>query len=162
MGASNFHHVGTDKIYAFAMSYEDENGDIAYPDEYDYHDEIENVKFSLQRVVGLWETKRRDEHELRSYPSRVLGAADRGHVMIMCTARAGYHEGGCFDLHVVSDIEDVPDVEKQQYSDDLTSLKADIEKVYSEYSDTYHSVARFSNGEEMYAKAQAEQDEKHI
>lgn len=159
MGARNFHHVGTDNIYAFGMSYEDENGDIAYPDEYDYHDAIENVKYALQEKVGVWDTNRRDEHELRSYPSRVLGVADRGHVMIMCTARAGYHEGGCFDLHILSDIEDVPYVEKQQYSDDLTSLKADIEQVYKEYSDMYHSVARFSNGEEMYEKVQKDMDE---
>lgn len=155
MGAPNFHHVGTVNIYAYCMSYfDDETGDIRYPESFEFQDEQENMLYGMKEAgIKVWETSRRDVHELRSYPSRVLGIAERGQVQIMLTSRSGYHEGACFDLHAYSAVSpDATGEEIEQYLNDFRSLKADIEKVYMQYSDPYCSVARFSNGEEMYER----------
>lgn len=155
MGAPNFHHVGTVNIYAYCMSYvDDETGGLMYPESDEFRDEEDNMLSGLKDAgIKVWDPARRDEHELRSYPSRVLGIAARGNVRIMLTSRSGYHEGACFDLHAISDARDEhTGADMEKYLQDFRSLKADIEKVYMQYSSPYCSIARASNGEEMYEK----------
>jgi hypothetical protein len=86
MATSNFHNVNANNIFA-----------VECTEEWDYDDLIENLKHELDYLDG----DGKDEHELRSFPSRVIGTnfssklyADfQVEVELQVVVRSGYYAG---------------------------------------------------------------------
>ena len=103
MGASNFHNQNASRIFAFEIE-----------DEWEWDDKKIDIKESLKEMkdVQFRDWGGNDPHELRSYPSSVLGALSVSReyngvdVCINLTAivRSGYHCGGNLDWNLTFDI----------------------------------------------------------
>jgi hypothetical protein len=177
MATSNFHNVNASKIFA-----------VEIEEEFDYDDLIENLtsEFSAKESFRSGGS---DEHELRSYPSKVLGSlfksANFGDIEV-CTqisliVRSGYYSGVNLDWQLkhtvcgeevsVGDFKDVADYWSRLNKGLVTiqsknaekwaektaeELIAEVEKVYKDFSTPLDVVARFSNGETIYKKAEVE------
>tara|TARA_Y100000310_G_scaffold338871_1_gene429772 strand:+ start:424 stop:978 length:555 start_codon:yes stop_codon:yes gene_type:complete len=102
MGTNNF-HVENASSPMFVLMNDD--------DEWFYEDALENIT----QVIGLEETSCKDRHELRSYPSRVLGKLEKRitvttgvvaneeediRITLLAVARSGYYAGMALDWTV--------------------------------------------------------------
>lgn len=112
MGTSNFHRVNASKIYAVLMNQPtDEDGEYYAPDEWDIYEFVEYLRERLGEVEDAeFYPSGNDPHELRSYPSRVIGRIITeanfagglipARIIVTCVMRSGYYEGACLDWHV--------------------------------------------------------------
>lgn len=153
MGASNFHKTAASKYFAVLMNYKDEDGNYVSPDQYEYDDLKTDVIECLKEKVDFYKPRgTRDAYELRSYPSSVLGIAEKGEAQILCTLRSGYYEGANLDYHELSDPNEIEDLD--QYKKDINFLCEAIEAVYTKISMPLTCVATASNGESFYHKSE--------
>jgi len=96
MATSNFHNVNASKIFAMASDSENE---FEF-DEFAYNDFIDNIDSALSEA-GYNDYTIDDPHELRSYPSRVLGSKEISQnidgidicVNIFPVVRSAYYDG---------------------------------------------------------------------
>ena len=108
MGTSNFHNVNANKIFAVTFpDYLDEDSGEMIEDDFGYDDlkanlisEFESLNNPKKGIVFL-NKYGSDTHELRSYPSYVIGTlrqcSDFKSVSVLCeitlVIRSGYYEG---------------------------------------------------------------------
>lgn len=163
MGASNFHYVNASKVYYFGMC---DNHDEC---EYEYHRVIGEVRESLPKIYpnskfifGMGS----DPHELRSYPSSVIGTLCTSTEIAGCditvyatiVARSGYYEGACLDYHMwtevdgsVCDIDEIIDEDAIDWIKQTNdNLSGSIEKLFTIEAQQMIPIATFSNGETVY------------
>jgi len=197
MGTSNFHSRNASRIFAVTFpDYEDEDTGEMVSDEFGYDDLKLNLTSEFKSLnnqkkdINFFEERGTDTHELRSYPSYVIGTLRYYSKFksvdvlaeITMVIRSGYYDGVCLDWSVSFDIEgntyEDCDIEPQEVEENIeyytdlkgknisirakqicdwcnktkTQMVADVEKIYSEYSDSLKVVAQFSNGETIYEK----------
>ena len=150
MATSNFHNVNASVIFACELE-----------DEFDYEFLLDNVGFALAETGDMDSTTKSDPNELRSFPSKSIGALskyisdDEGGIDVIVTAvvRSGYYEGCNLDWHCTFEewgesIEHLlPQAEKAKWE-----LVDKIESIFEQFSTPLGVVARFSNGETIYQK----------
>jgi hypothetical protein len=98
MATGNFHNVNASKIFAAEIQ-----------EDFEYEDLKDNVKSEL----GLTDYRAKDESELRSYPSSVLGSLrEQKHynnftvtVQVDVIARSGYYSGCNLDWQLTYDVD---------------------------------------------------------
>jgi hypothetical protein len=134
MATQNFHNVNANNIFA-----------VEIQDEWDYDDLIENLKHE----VDYLDDTRKDEHELRSFPSRVIGCNYteklythfRVELELTVVVRSGYYSGVNLDWTPTFNIdgeefEDLDDItEHLTYYYDFTEKQA---ARYTEWLKTWH------------------------
>ena len=142
-----------------------------------------NEKFKEAEKKGLFQFVEKNEYDtdcLRSFPSRIKGIVYKSkcfgdvevEVCISLLLTNGYYEGANLDylepevtfngydsdFKYSSDMSEGMKVIQSKNADKWTNkqiafLTEEIEKIYTELSTPLNVVARFSNGETMYAKA---------
>lgn len=121
MGTNNFYYRNASRCFAAMENYEqpildddgNETDDVEYisPDEWEYDDFIINLQSDFKNLKGYYFVSNRgtDEHELRSFPSKVIGTLTKTKtyvknidvdVEIIIVSRSGYYEGVCLDYNV--------------------------------------------------------------
>lgn len=170
MGTSNFHNVNASKIYACSIGENDSRF-------YDFEELKEQVIYMLENNKNYFEGfDVKDSHELRSYPSNVVGSLSKTknnlRVTISAVIRSGYYAGANLDWIIEYEengdsFEKLPELvqfvlkcnEKVKKSDikwlETTGEKLikQMESIFAKISDPLVVAARFSNGETMYARA---------
>lgn len=152
MATSNFHNVNATNIFAVELE-----SDI------DYIVLFENLQLEFESDSRFGKFGKRDMHDLRSYPSQVLGSLresvmlydDEVEVFVSPVIRSGYYEGCNLDwvvqVYVNGDdddsLNDSPTVQAI-----ISRLSGAVEDIFKMYSDSYVVTARFSNGETIYSK----------
>ena len=137
MATSNFHNVNASRIFAVDLE-----------DEFDYENIILNLESALACIPEYIEGACWDRHELRSYPSKVLGRLQKDNVEVYVIVRSGYYSGCNLDWDIYYD-------ESPSKTDEATGqqLIDKLEKLYAQWSMPLKVKARFSNGETWYEKA---------
>jgi hypothetical protein len=157
MGTSNFHNVNAGRIYACEIE-----------NDFDYDDLKENIINELEL-----DERGSDPHELRSFPSNVLGTLTKRNVTITVIIRSGYYEGCNLDWSIeygdndCDNIDDYCDEVKEDnwltniekynatrfLAQDEEYLINKVEAVFETFSTPLKVVARFSNGETIYERS---------
>ena len=115
MGTSNFHRVNASKVFSVLMdqpALDDdgaETGDYYAPEQWEVDELIEYLQEQLRKNHTFFPGGN-DPHELRSFPSRVIGQIRSvtnfagglisGVIVITAVMRSGYYEGACLDWHI--------------------------------------------------------------
>lgn len=117
MGASNFHKANASKYFVIQT-----NNNLEFDLDFDY----------IQSELNLSDTKHKDEHELKSYPSKVLGEKSITNsfdnnsvnvsVYVYLIYRSGYYEHGCIDWTVESFINGNPIFSDDDISDEIRQV----------------------------------------
>ncbi len=151
MGTSNF-HTESGEIFALSNFY----------DEDDYVTAKESVFETLKQKFGkaFSETSLKDEKELRSFPSEVIGLLDGARdTGLLVVIRSGYYEGANIDyVRIVRDEYGnafVPFSDNDMRISERNSLMAlekKLNKALSKITEPLRVAARFSNGETMYER----------
>ena len=97
MATSNFHNVNASHIFACSLE-----------NEWDYEDLIDNLTYEFKNHADWYDGNKSDPHELRSYPSRVLGSLTKSfsyndfslEVWVSPVIRSGYYDGVNLDWNV--------------------------------------------------------------
>lgn len=151
MGTSNF-HTESGEIFALTWIY----------DEDDCETTKESVFETIKQKFGkaFSETSLKDETELRSFPSAVIGLLDGARdTGLLVVIRSGYYEGANIDY--VRILRDEYGNAFVPYSDNdmrisernsLMALEKKLDKVLNKITEPLKVVARFSNGETMYER----------
>ncbi len=108
MATSNFHNVNASKIFAMTSDSENE----FEIDEFAYNDFIDNIDSALSEA-GYNDYTIDDPHELRSYPSRVLGSKSKDvcydhfsvDITIFPVVRSAYYDGCNLDWFLTIEME---------------------------------------------------------
>jgi len=90
MATSNFHNVNATHIFACSLE-----------NEWDYEDLVDNLTYEFKNHADWYDGNKSDPHELRSFPSRVLGSLTKDfsyndfslEVWVSPVIRSGYYEG---------------------------------------------------------------------
>jgi hypothetical protein len=118
MGTSNFHRVNASKIYAVLMNQPaDEDGEYYAPEEWEIDEFVGFLRELLGEVQDAdFYPDGNDPHELRSYPSHVIGRIITeanfagglipARIIVTCVMRSGYYEGACLDWHYTEEVND--------------------------------------------------------
>lgn len=143
MATSNFQNENASRIYAVDLE-----------NDWDYDDLISNLEFELSNMPE-YRDKGRDRHELRSYPSKVLGSLIDGDVQVVAIVRSGYYSGCNLDWDFYFNDEDFDSraEDSAENKAKLDKLVKKLEDLYNGYSQTLKVKAIFSNGETWYEKA---------
>lgn len=116
MGTSNFHRVNASKIYAVLMNQPaDEDGEYYAPEQRDIDEFVEYLRDRLGEVEHAdFYPDGKDPHELRSFPSLVVGRIISkstfaggligAEIIVTAVMRSGYYEGACLDWHISKQI----------------------------------------------------------
>ena len=120
MGTSNFHRVNASKVFAVLMNQPaldddgNETGDYYAPGELEIDEFVEYLREQLAKNTTFFPSSS-DPHELRGYPSRVVGEIRSGtdfagglilgEIVITAVMRSGYYEGACLDWHITKRID---------------------------------------------------------
>ena len=156
MSTSNFHSVNASKIFM-----------IEIETDFDYEDATDNLECVLEEEFKNSYTENRcndmkDENELRSYPSRVLGQVygdSRTYkkleidvfVVVDIVIRTGYYENANFDYNIKFDIGD----EKNVSEDELFDTLVDNAMYYNDMSKE-EAVRNAKFAEKFLEKAMAD------
>lgn len=170
MGTSNFHNVNASKIYACSIG----ENDSRYCD---FEELKEQVIYMLENNKNYFEGfDVSDSHELRSYPSTVIGSLSKAknnmRVTISAVIRAGYYADANLDwiieyenVHTSNKIlgdlvqtceqwyEPVKKSDIKWLETTANKLIKQMESIFAKISDPLDVIARFSNGETIYRKA---------
>lgn len=150
MATSNFHNVNATHIFACSLE-----------NEWDYEDLIDNLTYEFKNHADWYDGNKSDPHELRSFPSRVLGSLTKSfsynnfslEVWVSPVIRSGYYEGCNLDWHVryyVNGSEDESYESHPRVQTLVESYVDYIENIFNQYSQPLGVTARFSNGETIY------------
>ena len=182
MATNNFHYVNTSRCFAVLMSSSqeevNEHGEVeevfSNPDSSDYYSLIDEIRSEMQemrnRIPNLsFYNGGEDEHELRSFPSKVIGSIRKNESMfgvdisvtLTAVIRSGYYDGACLDYcyHIDVDLDNIEDGIKRDGADKVVSdytqhwcskLAVELEKVFNMYSTPMVKIATASNGETFY------------
>lgn len=174
MATSNFHYENTSKIYVFDV--EDEYDwkermleiESAIKDDKKFRflagdgKDTNEIRSYPSQVIGTL-------HSSKSYNEFEIS------INVVLVARAGYYEAACFDWLVTYDINgyetdlayfgeaigDYCSTEMAAYKAGLAlkwvertakKMTTYAEEIFNQFSETYKTVARFSNGETLYEK----------
>ena len=145
MGTSNFHRVNATKVFAVLMNQpsldddDNETGDYYAPEQWEVDDFVYYLRKQLGKDSGFY-AGGRDPHELRSFPSRVIGEITSeiefagglisGEIVITAVMRSGYYEGACLDWHITKRIDgdEYDDVAEYEGYDDSSKLVVGLHK----------------------------------
>jgi len=169
MSTSNFHNVNASRVFACELE-----------NDYDYQDLKDNLESELSQL-DEYQDGGHDRHELRSFPSHVLGSLNTNgywggiciEVRVSAIIRSGYYAGcnldwalqystGGSDWVYSLDQDDLnyEGLNNQQATRAINwvnqvteELITKLEKIYKDYSIPLRVVATFSNGETVYEKA---------
>ncbi len=97
MSTANFHNVNASCVFSYELE-----------DEYDYDDLIANLESELAGIACDYRFDGSDPHQLRSYPSRVIGGLGRSRsydgieiaVELTVIVRSGYYRGCNLDWYL--------------------------------------------------------------
>lgn len=120
MGTSNFHKVNAGQYYSVFFESTEENEEIV---DFWYDDQIENIRYFLNEKgfnVDANSLKNvKDPHELRSFPSRIIGSISECkricnvefQINMYAVVRSGYYDGFVLDWFYEVEIEGDCDID---------------------------------------------------
>lgn len=102
MATSNFYNVNASKVYAATIE-----------DEWEYEDLIGNIKAEFEKTPYHFRSGGKDNNELRSYPSSVIGSITKTKqykdfevsVTLTIVVRSGYYGGANLDWSLEYEVE---------------------------------------------------------